>query len=239
MASKSSARSKLPNHNALSRSEDAYRKLREAIHAGDLKPGDRLLEEKLAKFLGSSRTPVREALSRLENDGLIVKDASRGMIIAELDASMIAELYAIREALEGTAAGLAARHASDAETLTLRQIADRDSAFAQDPLRLAKNNRLFHETLYRSAHNRYLLKTLSALYETMALVRTSLAYSEERIRLTIQQHQQIVSAIEQQNAKSAEEVARAHVRAAGKARIALLLGIHDEADDAHRPNRQS
>ena len=238
VASKSSVRSKLPNHNALSRSEQAYRRLREAIHTGDLKPGDRLLEERLADILGSSRTPVREALGRLESDGLAVKDASRGMIVAELDAGMIAELYAVREALEGTAAGLAARHASEAETLTLRQIANRDAALAQDPERLAKNNRLFHEALYRSAHNRFLLKTLNALYETMALVRTSLAYSEERIKLTIEQHQQIVSAVEGQDSKGAEEVARAHVRAAGKARLALLLGIEDDLD-GHRENATS
>ena len=228
MVKKSSDRSDLLHDNALSRSEQAYRRLREAIHSGDLKPGDRLLEEKLASFLGSSRTPVREALSRLESDGLVVRDPSRGMIIAELDAGMISELYAVREVLEGTAAGLAARRASEAEILTLRQLADRDPALAKDPQRLAKNNRLFHEALYRSAHNRYLLKTLNALYETMALVRTSLAYSDERIKLTIEQHQQIVSAIEGQNSKSAEEVARAHVRAAGKARLALLLGIQDE-----------
>jgi DNA-binding GntR family transcriptional regulator len=217
------------NQNALSRSEQAYRRLREAIHSGELKPGDRLLEEKLANSLGSSRTPVREALGRLESDGLALKDSSRGMIVAELDASMIAELYAIREALEGTAAGLAARHASDAEIATLRHIADRDMLFANDQKGLAKNNRLFHEALYQSAHNRYLLKTLNAIYESMALVRTSLAYSEVRIKLTIDQHQEIVAAIENQDSKRAEEVARAHVRAAGKARLALLLGIGEQS----------
>ena len=197
---------------------------------GDLKPGDRLLEEKLAHSLGVSRTPVHEALARLESEGLATKDPSRGMIVVEFDASLIAELYAVREALEGTAAALAARHASEVEVMTLQQIADRDPAFAQDPERLATNNRLFHETLYRSAHNRYLLKTLNALYESIAMVRTSLAYSKERIELTIKQHQQIVAAIERQDSKTAEEVARAHVRAAGKARLALLLGFHDELD---------
>lgn len=216
------------NQNALSRSEQAYRRLRDAIHSGELKPGDRLLEEKLASSLGSSRTPVREALGRLESDGLALKDPSRGMIVAELDASMIAELYTIREALEGTAAALAARHASEAEIATLRHIADRDMAFANDQKGLAKNNRLFHEALYRSAHNRYLLKTLNAIYESMALVRTSLAYSEERIKSTIDQHQEIVAAIENQDSKRAEEVARIHVRAAGKARLALLLGIGEQ-----------
>jgi DNA-binding GntR family transcriptional regulator len=211
-----------------SRAEQAYLSLRHAIHSGDLKPGDRLLEEKLAQSLGVSRTPVHEALARLESEGLATKDPSRGMIVVEFDASLIAELYAVREALEGTAAALAARHASEVEVMTLKQIADRDQAFIQEPERLASNNRLFHETLYRSAHNRYLLKTLNALYESIALVRTSLAYSKERIELTIAQHQQLVAAIAGQDSKTAEEVARVHVREAGKARLALLLGLHDE-----------
>ena len=218
------------NQSVHSRAEQAYRKLKEAIHSGELKPGDRLLEEKLARSLGVSRTPVHEALARLESEGLAQKDPSRGMIVVELDASMIAELYAVREALEGTAAALAARHASEGEIMTLKQIADRDRSLALDPEHLASNNRLFHETLYRSAHNRYLLKTLKALYESMALVRTSSVYSKQRIELTIEQHQALVTAIEQQDAKGAEELARAHTRAAGKARLALLFGIQEETE---------
>ena len=217
------------NHSALSRTERAHRKLKQAIHSGDLKPGDRLLEEKLARSLGVSRTPVHEALARLENEGLAQKDPSRGMIVTELDASLIAELYAVREALEGTAAALAARHASEGEIMTLRQIADRDRSLAQNPERFASNNRLFHETLYRSAHNRYLLKTLKALYESMALVRST-AYSKQRIQMTMEQHQALVDAIAQQDARGAEELARSHTRAAGKARLALLFGIQKETE---------
>jgi len=235
----SSAQSGRSNHNALSRGEQAYRRLRDAIESRDLKPGDRLLEVELAKLLGSSRTPVREALGRLESDGLAVRDPHRGMIIAELDGSMIAELYAVREVLEGTAAALAARHASEAEISTLRQIADRDRAFAYEPERLAINNRLFHEALYRSAHNRYLLKTLNALHGSMALVRTSLAYSKERIELTIRQHQGIVAAIEGQDSKTAEEVTRAHIQDARKARLALLLELHDEMEGTRKNDRGS
>jgi DNA-binding GntR family transcriptional regulator len=220
-----------PNRITLSRAEQAYRRLREAIHSGDLKPGDRLLEETLARSLGFSRTPVHDALARLESEGLAAKDPSQGMIVAKFDANFIAELYAVREALEGTAAALAARHASEDEVLTLQQITGHARAFAQDHKRLAKNNRLFHEALYRSAHNKYLLKTLNALYESISLERISLSYSyynEERVRLTIEQHQGIVAAIERQDSKGAEELARFHIRIACKARIALMLEISEE-----------
>jgi DNA-binding GntR family transcriptional regulator len=227
------------NQTGLSRGEQTYRRLKDAIQSGDLKPGDRLLEAELAMRLGNSRTPVREALGRLESDGLVVREPNRGMIIAELDASMLAELYAVREVLEGTAAALAARHASENEVSTLRQIVNRDRNLTHDHALLAKNNRLFHDSLCRSAHNRYLLKTLNALHGSMSLVRGSLAFSEERIKLNIEQHQGIVAAIERQDSKTAEELARTHVRTAGKARLALLLGIHEEIEGVKKVRKSS
>jgi hypothetical protein len=113
---------------------------------------------------------VREALSRLESEGLVVNEPNRGMIVTRLDASMVSELYVMREVLESTAAALAARHATDVEISLLRDIVERDLSFAEDPDKLAMNNRLFHETLHRCAHNRYLLKTLRSLHESMALL---------------------------------------------------------------------
>ncbi len=98
------------------------------------------------------------------------------MMVTRLDASMVSELYVMREVLESTAAALAARHATDVEISLLRDIVERDLAFAEDPDKLAVNNRLFHETLHRCAHNRYLLKTLRSLHESMALLgRSTLA----------------------------------------------------------------
>ena len=100
---------------------------------------------------------MREALSRLESEGLVVNEPNRGMMVTQLDASMVSELYVMREVLEATAAALAARHATDVEISLLRDIVERDLVLAEDPERLVSNNRLFHETLHRCAHNRYLL----------------------------------------------------------------------------------
>jgi len=134
----------------LSRGERAYQKLLAAIQSGALKPGARLRENELAAWLSSSRTPVREALSRLQAEGLVMQEPRRGMIVTQLDHGMVAELYLMREVLEGTAARLAARHASEVEISLLREIAERDRNGGDDPVRAAKNNRLFHETLYRA-----------------------------------------------------------------------------------------
>src|SRR5690606_16581904 len=99
----------------LSRSDQAYRFIVEGIQSGRLGPGPRLpaTEPDGAHWL--SRTPLREALSRLQLEGLLTMDAARGLIVTELDHSMASELYAMREVLEGTAARLAARHAADVE----------------------------------------------------------------------------------------------------------------------------
>lgn len=203
----------------------------EAIQSGTLKPGTRLREVELAQWLGSSRTPVREALNRLQTEGLVVQEPRRGMIIAELDHSMVSELYYMREVLEGTAARLAARQASDVEIAMLRDIADRDKTFSDDPVRLAKNNRLFHETLYHAAHNRYLLKTLSLLRESMALLGQTTLSQPGRSSTAFEEHDTLVAAIERHDAVAAEEASRAHIRAAHRARMRMMFEELDAADD--------
>jgi DNA-binding GntR family transcriptional regulator len=205
------------------RGESAYRRLHQEIQEGRLRPGDALREVALAARLGASRTPIRHALGRLESDGLITRDPRRGMIVAELDPSAVAELYVMREVLEGTAAGLAARHASDAEIAALRGIANRDRELRGDPAALARNNRLFHEALYRSARNRYLVRTLNSLREAMALLgQTTLALTG-RSDTALEEHEQLIAALERRDAPAAEAAARAHIRAAYGARLAMML----------------
>ncbi|MGB1642070.1 MAG: GntR family transcriptional regulator, partial [Paracoccaceae bacterium] len=99
---------------------DAYTLILEAIDAGVFKPGDRLVEVDLADRFGVSRTPVREALQRLETQSLLTRDG-RSLIVASLDHNQVAELYAVRAELEGLAARLAARHATVEEQRDLRE----------------------------------------------------------------------------------------------------------------------
>jgi DNA-binding GntR family transcriptional regulator len=173
---------------------EAYRRLQDAIARGELKSGARLLESELAAWLGTSRTPIREALSRLESDGLVVRDRHRGMIVVELDEQSVSELYVMREVLEGTAAALAVRHASDEHVATLRQIAARDRTFGDDAQRLASNHRIFHETLYRCAHNRFLLRTLNSLRESMSLLGQTTLSLPGRSKTALDEHEAIVPA---------------------------------------------
>ena len=206
-----------------SRGALAYDALRRDILSGQLPPGTRLIEVDIAARLGLSRTPVRAALARLESDGLVVNEGNAGLIVVRLDQGMVGELYVIREVLEGTAARLAARHASDIEISMLRDIALRDHACNGDPEKLAANNRLLHQTLYRYAHNRYLLKTLNSLQESMVLLgRTALSIPARR-QESFDEHQAIIDALQARDAERAETLMRAHVRGAYKGHLALRL----------------
>jgi|SRR5690625_211823 len=210
------------NRRGVSRSDQAYRFIVEGIREGRFIPGTRLREIELATQMGLSRTPVREALGRMQVQGLAVNDPDRGLIVTEPDYSMTSELYAMREVLEGTAARLAARHASDVEIEFLNEINQRD-ALLTTPKELSANNRLFHETLYQCAHNRYLLKTLNSLQESMMLLGPTTLASPGRAEKARQEHQALVDALQRRDPDTAEAAARAHIISAYRIRLDSLL----------------
>lgn len=213
------------------RSKQAYRYVIEAIKQGTLPPGTRIREVDLADRTGLSRTPVREAINRLQLEGLVVNDPARGTIITELDHGMMSELYAMREVLEGTAAGLAARHASEVEINFLREINERD-ALLTDTLDLVRNNKLFHGTLYRCAHNRYLLNMLHSLQESMMLLGPSTLAKPGRAEAARHEHNAIIEAMVKRDADGAEQLARQHIREAFKERLeAFFESYGDEPRD--------
>ncbi|MGB6106119.1 MAG: GntR family transcriptional regulator [Pusillimonas sp.] len=202
--------------------ERVYRILISAIERGELVGGTRLRELDLAKQIGVSRTPVREALARLEEQGIVVSDGSRGMVVGELDHRAITELYTMREVLEGTAARLAAQHASEVEITILRKIVERHDQLS-DPLDLAENNKLFHGTLYRCSHNRYLLKMLRSTHEAMLLLGQSALSKTGSSAEWTREHLDLVEAIENHDGELAEKLARALIAAAFSARLTQVI----------------
>ena len=203
--------------------EFAYEVLRARIREGELPPGSRVREAEIAEQLEISRTPVREALRRLEADGFLAFEPHRGMVVVQLDHQSVMELYAMREALEGTAAGLAARHASDAEIAALLDMLDRESALFEDPDRLATHNLQFHQALFRAAHNRYLLKTANALRDSMALMRGTTMAVPGRAETAHREHRSLADAIQTRDSEAAARAARQHINSAQSARLKLLF----------------
>src|SRR5262245_10109218 len=147
-----------PRGGDLLQSQDAYQRLIGEIRAGLLKPGDRLLETELADRLGTSRTPVREAIRQLESDGLVVHVPRSRAAIRSLDYSEITELYEMRTVLECTAARLAARAASDVELIEMEALNAEMIQAGSDIRRLYDLNREFHQVILNAARNRYLTR---------------------------------------------------------------------------------
>src|SRR5687767_2522208 len=206
-----------------SRSELVYQKLRDAIARGELKPGQRVMEVEVADWLEVSRTPVREALRRLESEGMLRVEPRMGLVVASISRQAMLELYVMREVLEGTAARLCARHASDLEVMELEELVKREDRLQGNFEALARHNRLFHEAVHRGAHNRYLEKSLSAVNDSMYLLGPSQMLLPERAETARGQHAELLDAIRKRDGDAAEAAARRHVRSAQQQRLKQLF----------------
>src|SRR5690606_19243593 len=198
--------------------KDAYTLILEAIENGIYRPGDRLVESELAERFGVSRTPVREALQRLETQSMLKRDG-RSLIVATLDHNQLAELYTVRAELEALAARLAARHATPEEVRGPAGMVEEDRAILGDPQALARANRRFHHQIHLASHNRYLVQQLHLVHRSMALMaRTSLA-AQGRDVVTLDEHRAIVDAIAAHDSARAEEALRHHISMAFETRL--------------------
>ncbi len=207
--------------------KDAYTLILSAIDNGIYRPGDRLVESELAERFGVSRTPVREALQRLETQSMLKRDG-RSLIVAALDHNQLAELYTVRTELEALAARLAARHATPEEIRVLAGMIDEDRASLGDPPALARANRRFHHQIHLASHNRYLVQQLNLVHRSMALMaRTTLA-AKGRDSVTLDEHQAIVDAIGKRDEAGAEQALRRHISMAYETRLKEDARLHDE-----------
>lgn len=203
---------------------DAYTLILEAIDTGVFRPGDRLVESELAEKFGVSRTPIREALQRLETQSLLSRDG-RSLIVSSLDHNQMAELYVVRGALEGLAARLAARHATAEEARLLREMVEADHARLNDPAALARSNRRFHKQIHLASHNRFLVQQLDLVHRSMALMATTSLAVDGRGAIALSEHNRIVDAIEARDEEGADKALRDHIS------VAFTTRLKQEAQD--------
>ena len=204
-------------------STDAYSLILEAIDIGVFKPGDRLVESDLAERFGVSRTPIREALQRLETQSMLTRDG-RSLIVASLDYNQLAELYVVRAELEGLAAALAARHATPEEVRVLRDMVEDDRALLGKPSDMARANRRFHKQIHLSSHNRFLVQQLDLVHRSMALLATTSLAAVGRDEDALKEHDAIVAAIEAHDGEAAAQALRDHISKAFVTRLKLDSG---------------
>lgn len=204
--------------------KDAYTLILEAIEAGLYKPGDRLVESELAERLGVSRTPVREALQRLETQAMLTRDG-RSLIVATLDHNQLAELYAVRSELEGLAARLAARHATPEEIRVLQSMVAEDRALlGGDPRALSRANKRFHKQIHLASHNRFLVQQLDLVHRSMALMANTSFAAEGRDEIALAEHDQIVASIAAGDGEAADQALRTHISRAFETRLRVEAG---------------
>jgi DNA-binding GntR family transcriptional regulator len=189
-----------------------YEALRRRIIDGKLAPGQRLRSDALATMLKVSRTPVREALRKLEAEGLIGHSPRGGLIVQQLSEDDLAEIFHIREALEGLAARLAADNATPSEVAELQALIEDMQSAVSEPKVLRSLTGEFHRLVAQTSHNRRLAQSLKALQDQVRQVQHSTLYLDDRPAVALDEHKSLVRAIERRDGDQAEQFARAHRR---------------------------
>jgi len=205
-------------------SEAAHDTLRRAIIQGRLPAGSRLNEIALAQAFSISRTPIREALLRLESERLVERSGRGGLVVGEVTPHEILELYAVRQALNGLAARLAAANATTIDLAELRWIhAELQAASAaQDYQRMAAVNLRFHERIGQATGNGVLLSLISEIHDRVRrFPGTTFAYPG-RAAEAVTDHEALLGAIESRDSDGAEDLARSHMARAMELRIEML-----------------
>lgn len=211
--------------------EAAYAMIREGILSGDFERGIRLREETLAQQAGVSRTPVREALRRLDAEGLVEFSPHRGARVTAWSAGELEDLYEIRAMLEGHAAGLAAQRITAEEVEALADLATRMES--TDDLNQVKSlNSEFHWLIVRASRNSHLDSLVRGIVDTPLVHRTFESYTADRRAASHLHHREIVAALRAGNRAWAESMMRAHIMAAQTTVVEALDRDPEPATDA-------
>jgi len=200
-----------------------YEMVREWIAAGQLRPGERLSEEELARRTGVSRTPVREALKRLEAEGFVQVIPYRGVVVAEPSADELADLCVVRDVLEALAARLAAQAASDMELIALEDLARafEEAVEKGEVSAMVEANHAFHEAIWRASRNRVLAQQLRQLRDRIFTHQTTTLTLPQRRRAAREEHRAILEALKARDPERAAEAARHHFQLAEATRLNL------------------
>jgi DNA-binding GntR family transcriptional regulator len=206
--------------------ETAYAVLREAIVTNTLKPGTRLRADDLAKKLGVSKTPVREALRKLQAEDLITVSAGNALTVKSIGEEQLFEIYYTREALEGMAARLAAGNAGQIELAKLRAIHDemKSPGVSGNLRQLRQLSGEFQLALFRAARNDTIYRLLKHLQEQIRQFAGTTLTQPGRAKEIVAYAKALVAAIEKRDGDAAEKIARANRRRTLELRIKVLRG---------------
>jgi len=196
--------------------ELVFEAIHEAIVSGVLEPGERLMEAQLAEELGVSRTPVREALRKLELSGFVVMIPRRGAYVADISLKEVADVFEIRGALEALAASLATERATEDEIEQMERLLVElgKSVEAQDIEAVVDLDTRFHDALYKASRNERLGQLLSLLREQIQRFRGLTLSSPSRMQVALEEHRALLEAVAARDAQAAAQFAANHIESA-------------------------
>ncbi|WP_187368750.1 GntR family transcriptional regulator [Baekduia soli] len=198
------------DHPSLTKTEAAFRALREAIEHGRYHPGEHLRVARLVEELEMSPTPIREALRLLQSEGLVVHHAHRGTAVAEFSPEDAVEVYGLRVILEPMAAERAAVEGSPDDVAEIRRVHDELGVALQDPHRTdaADLNAAWHRAISNAAASRYLQEFIARLWQA---VPVRAIWLTDRAPLSYSQHDRVTQAIEARDPRAAHACMREHI----------------------------
>ena len=210
-----------------------FNTLRKAILKGELKPGERLMEIALAERLGVSRTPVREAMRKLELEGLVVMIPRRGAQVANITEKDLNDVLEVRMALENLSIENACKKLTEEQLAELKRAAKVFEATMEEGnlVKLAEADVAFHEVIYQSSDNRRLNQVLNNLREQIYRYRVEYLKEEETRKLLVKEHDEIYEAIRNRDVKTAQEISYQHIE---NQREAIVRSIREENDSRQK-----
>ncbi|MGI6678136.1 MAG: GntR family transcriptional regulator [Dehalobacterium sp.] len=201
-----------------------FETIREAIISGYFRPGERLMEVQLAEEMGVSRTPVREAIRKLELEGFLEIVPRKGAYVAGISLKDISDVFEIRASMESLAAGLAAQRITEDELNSLKEMLASFEASADhsDLKDIVHTDSDFHDIIYKASRNERLIPIINNLREQIQRYRATSLASPGRIKITVEEHRKMVQAISERNVDLAQNLASAHIK---NARESMLLAL--------------
>lgn len=216
-------------------SEQAYAKIRAHLLSGAVKAGEQLTEDQLAQITGVSRTPVREAVRRLEDELLLVRSDTKRLFVADWSRDDIEEMFSLRQMLECHAAERAARRMTRGQVAQMEAVNRELKAAIEQPTpdvaRFLEANRAFHESIVEAADSPRLGQMLAKLVEAPVVLRTARTYSPEDLHQSARDHDELIAAFAARDPDWARAVMGSHLRRAFHA-FARTVGQPAAGEDA-------
>ena len=190
-----------------------FNTLRQAILKGELEPGERLMEIQLAGRLGVGRTPIREAIRKLELEGLVLMIPRKGAEVAKISARSLRDVLEVRRALEELAIELACQRMSEEEVGNLQKAQeDFKNAIAEgDAMKIAETDEHYHDVIYEGTQNAKLIQMLNNLREQMYRYRLEYIKDEDKRKILVLEHEKILKTVRERKVAEAKEAVREHI----------------------------